>query len=207
MKHLILTTSLCSLLTLPAMAATPFKLPTSFYVSLGAGLTKTNDSDWDSDGLTGNFGVKDTGNISAAIGTNITKNIRTELEVSYRKADSTSFSIDGVGPVNLSGNVKTWAYLANAYYDFMPDKKFNPYVSVGLGAAHHTGTLIGGGISDSGSDTVLAYQAGLGANYALTDKVGLWAGYRYLGSDKPDFGDLSAKYNANEFRGGLKFNF
>jgi opacity protein-like surface antigen len=192
----------------PAMAAAPqFKMPSTAYVSLGAGLTSTNDSDFGIAGVSGSIGIDHSANFSGAIGTNVTPNIRTELEISYRDPNLSDIKVNGVGSASLNGDVKTWAYLVNGYYDFMPQSKFSPFLSLGIGAATHKGTISGGGITESGSSTVLAYQAGLGANYALTDKTALWAGYRYLGSEKPDFDGLKATYNANEFRAGVRFNF
>lgn len=205
MKKLLLTTALTTL-AIPAFA-NPVKMPSNYYVSLGAGLTATNDSDFDIAGVSGNIGIDNAANFSAAIGTSLTKNIRTEFEISYRDPDLNDIHINGGGSASLNGDIQTWAYLLNGYYDFNPINKFSPYLSLGIGAATHKGSISGGGITESSTDTVFAYQAGLGVNYALSPKTDLWIGYRYLGSTKPDFDGLKANYNANEFRGGIKFNF
>lgn len=201
MKKLLLTASLVAF-SAPAYAST---LPV--YLSLGAGLTSTNDSNWDAPGLSGSFSIDNAANFSAAVGTSFYKNTRTELEVSYRKADLGDVSIDGAGSGPVNGSLKTWAFLVNGYYDFPVKGKFIPYISAGLGVADHKGTISGSGITEDASDTVFAYQAGLGANYVLNDKASLWAGYRYLGSSDANFDSLKASYNANEFRAGVKFNF
>lgn len=206
MKKLLLTASLVAL-SVPAFAAMPA------YLSLGIGLTNTMDSDWDdgSFGDKGSIGIDNTANFSAAIGTSFFQNTRTELEVSYRKADLSDISLNGVGSASLNGELKTWSFLVNGYYDFPLKSKISPYLSVGIGAAHHSATIDAiGGLGTPGtnsSDTVFAYQIGLGANYALTNKASLWGGYRYLGSSAPNFGGLSAEYHANELRAGVRFNF
>lgn len=210
MNRLLLTTALVAgtLLSVPAEAST--RLP--LYLSLGAGVTSTRDSSWDDDvGDSGKIGIDNAANFSAAVGTSVTPNIRTEFEVSYRNADLSDISLDGVGSASADGSVKTWAFLVNGYYDFMAGQKFSPYLSAGVGAAHHKGELTAvGGLGTpgaDGSDTVFAYQVGAGASYAVTPRTSLWGGYRYLGSSDADFDGVNAEYHANEFRGGVRFNF
>lgn len=205
MKKLLLTASLVALAT-PSYAAMPA------YLSLGVGLTDTMDSDWDdSVGDQGTIGIDNSANFSAAIGASFLKNTRTELEVSYRKAGLSDISLDGVGSASLNGDLTTWGFLVNGYYDFPLKSKISPYLSAGIGVAHHKGTIDAvGGLGTPGTDstdTVFAYQVGLGASYAITEKASLWAGYRYLGSADPNFDDISAEYHANELRAGVRFNF
>lgn len=210
MKKVLLTTVALASLSAPALAAAP-KLPSSWYVSVGAGLTDTRDSDWSESGNNGTIGIKNTANFSGAVGAHLTQNIRTEFEVSYRKADFKNISLNGGGSASLNGNLETWGFLANGYYDFNAIQKFSPYLSVGLGAAHHKGSISAvGSIGTPGanaSDTVFAYQAGAGVSYPVTNKTSIFAGYRYFGSSEPNFDGLKAKYGANEFNAGVRFNF
>lgn len=204
MKKLLLTTALIGM-SFPAMAEVPL------YLSLGAGITHANDSDWDSAGLSGTIDIDNAANFSLAFGGGVARNVRTEVELAYRNANLSEISIDGGGSASLDGELKTWTLLVNGYYDFMEGQKFRPYLSAGLGAARHEGDISAvGGIGTpgaDGSDTVFAYQVGAGAGYALTDKTSLWGGYRYLGTSDPDFDGLSAEYHAHEFRAGVKFSF
>ena len=204
MKKLFLT---AALILLPLKSYAADTLPV--YISVGTGLTMTSDSNWSQSGVgSGSISVDNSENFSGAVGTSFLKNTRTELEVSYRSANLSSISLNGGGTAALSGSsVNTWTYLVNGYYDFLEGQAIRPYVSVGLGAATHKGTLNGGGVAVSATDTEFAYQAGLGATYSLTKNVGLWAGYRYLGSSDANFSGVKASYGANELNAGLRYSF
>lgn len=204
MKKLLLTASLVALTT-PAYAAVPY------YLSIGAGVTHTSDSDWDDGTDTGSIDLSNAVNFAAAIGANVSDNARAELEVSYRNADLDSITLDGVGSADLNGELKTTVVLLNGYYDFMQGQKFRPFISAGIGLARHSGTVDAvGGLGTPGvdaTDTVFAFQAGIGASYAVSDQTDIWGGIRYLGSSDPDFDGLEAEYDAGEARIGLRFNF
>jgi opacity protein-like surface antigen len=200
------------IISTPALAETNSDtIPPWWYLSIGAGVTHTSDADWSGFGLSGDIGIDRAANLSGAVGARVWESVRTELEVSYRKADLSDISLDGAGSADAEGDVKTWAALINAYYDFLPAQDFSPYVSLGLGAARHHGELDAiGGLGTpgtDGSDTVFAYQIGAGASYSLTEKTALWGGYRFLGTSDPDFDGVSAEYDAHELRLGLRFNF
>lgn len=209
MKRLILALGFIALTT-PAMAETS-AAPQGLYLSLGTGITMTEKSDYTMGALSGKIGLDNAANFSAAVGTHLGESVRTELEVSYRDADLHDISAIGVGSGSLSGSLKTTTVLLNGYYDFMADQQFNPYLSAGLGLAHHDGTanaVAGLGFpAESATSTDFAYQAGAGASFKLTDKIALWGGYRFLGSANPDFAGLKAEYHANELRAGVRFNF
>lgn len=219
------------LLALSALALMALSIPAhaetqgQWYVSGAAGWSIVPDSDFTWSELstigsptTGEFALDNGANFAAAVGAKVNQNLRTEVEVSYRKANIDSVSLDGVGdvetflaglgvPVDIGGNVKTWALLLNGYYDFMPESRFHPYLSAGIGLARHNAKLSIGGVSDSASDTKFAYQAGAGASYDLTSQTALFGGYRYLGSSDPNFDGVDAEYDAHEIRVGLRFSF
>lgn len=208
--------------------ATPAQAETlsNWYVSGAVGLTSTNDADFDWPDLaaipgsptTGDFELDNTVHFAGALGASLTDHIRTELELSYRKADIDQTNLDGIGdveaflagagvPTGISGEVKTWGLLANVYYDFMPEQKFSPYVSGGLGAARHSGELTIGNVTDDASDTVFAYQLGAGASYDIAENTALFGGYRYFGTSDADFDGLEADYDAHELRIGIRYGF
>ncbi len=183
----------------------------SSYVSGKIGFTKTSDSDWSDSGSTGDIGVSNAVNFAAAYGLNVTPEIRTEFEISYRKADLDDITVDGVGSADLSGDVKTWGFMINGYYDFMKENVVSPYVTAGIGALRHKGKIdaVGGlGVSAvKGDDTTFAYQLGFGAAYDLSEKVALDGGYRYLGGSDIKISTSSFEYDAHELRVGLRYNF
>lgn len=199
MKKLLLTSALVAI-SAPAMAKPPL------YLTIGAGVTHTSESDWDDGTDTGTFDIDNAANFAAAFG-GVYNNARVELEVSYRSPDVSEITIDGVGSADIDGELKTWAFLLNGYYDFLEGNKFRPFVSAGIGAAHHKGEVSGGGVTFDSSDTVLAYQLGAGATYSVNEQVGIFGGLRYLGSSDADFDGLESEYDATEARAGLRFNF
>lgn len=203
MKKLLLALTL----TILPVAAYADNLPV--YVSVGTGITMTEDSSWSESGVgSGSISINNAENFSGAVGTSFLKNTRTELEVSYRSADLSQISLNGSGSAALTGSsVNTWTYLVNGYYDFLEGEIIRPYVSLGIGAATHDGTLHSTTLTTSADSTQFAYQAGLGATYSLTKNVGIWAGYRYLGTSDANFDGVKASYGANEINAGLRYNF
>ena len=209
MKKLFLGAALVALVQTTATAQA--QSISNSYISAKVGITKTSDADWSDTGLTGDIGIDTGKNIAFAYGFNAMPSLRTELEVSYRKADLDDITVDGVGTADLTGDVKTWGFLLNGYYDFMADQSFSPYISAGVGALRHSGkisSVAGLGVTGvSGSDTVFAYQLGAGASYDIGHNLALDGGYRYLGSSDPDFSTTTAEYDAHEFRLGVRYGF
>lgn len=203
MRKLLLTTALV-LVSTPAMAEMPL------YLSLGAGVTHTGDSDW-SDGVdTGSFDIDSAANFAAALGV-VLGNARVEGEVSFRNPDISEITLDGTGSADAEGELSTWTFLINGYYDFLEGQKFRPFVTAGAGLARHSGEIDAvGGLGTPGADaddTVFAYQAGAGASYSVSENTSVWGGLRYLGSSDPDFDGLGAEYDAAEARIGVRFTF
>lgn len=179
----------------------------NWYISGAVGLTKTNDADFKDTGLTGDFEIDNTINFAVAVGRQIKEHVRGELELSHRKADLDTLNVNGVGSASIGGDVTTTAALINGYYDFMPDNKFSPYLSGGIGLARHDGEASGGGVTVSDDDTVFAYQVGAGASYDIDNRTALFGGYRYFGSSDPEFDTLEAEYDAHEVRVGVRYSF
>lgn len=89
----------------------------------------------------------------------------------------------------LSGakfRMKSYSGMVNGYYDFN-DAEIIPYVTVGLGAIHAKGKVIGSPsngavISKVKNKTAFAYQAGIGVGYEISPKVLVDLGYRFTGN-------------------------
>lgn len=122
------------------------------------------------------FVSEDTGLVGAvALGTHVASvdGLRVELEASFRNHDS------HIGPIVLTHD--TTAFMANVVYDAkgLAIGSVVPYFLLGGGAAWTDLTIGGLGlltIENSG----MAYQAGFGFNYQVSEDVGLGLGYRYL---------------------------
>lgn len=211
MKKLLLATALAAAVIAPAQAAQTWK-PQGFYLSLGSGITIPSDSKWSDTGDTGKIGLNNSANFSGAIGMRICPAVRTELEISYRKSDLNNITLDGVaGSFSMDGSNKTTTLLVNGYYDFMADQNFSPYISAGIGAAHHKANISAlAGIGTPGAnstDTVFAYQAGAGASFKLSPMASIWGGYRFLGTSDANFDGTKISYHANEINAGVRFSF
>lgn len=194
----------------PAHAESGF-LGMKLYGSLSGGMTMTQDSDWSGGGLNGKISLDHGAHFAGAVGVRVNPHFRTELELSYRRADLSDITVSGVGSATLSGHLDTWGLLVNGYYDFMPDQKFNPWLSAGLGMAHHNGSVSNvGGIgvpSTSADDDVFAWQIGGGVDYNIAKSTALFAGYRYFATADADFEGLEAEYGAHEIRFGIRQSF
>jgi len=83
------------------------------------------------------------------------------------------------------GDVRSNAFMWNLYYNFAPEKKFNPFVGLGVGVARITLNGVGGGgpsvpaFIAGQKDTNFAAQGIAGFRQQLSDAVYLVLSYRY----------------------------
>lgn len=99
-------------------------------------------------------------------------------------------------------NVFTWAINAMVRY---PGKQFQPYAGVGLGLFFAEAKFQG----QSDKDVAPGLNALAGLRYFATDRIALFAEYKYnrAAFDLPDAIGLKADYSANHFLGGVSFHF
>lgn len=108
----------------------------------------------------------------------------------------------GTGPLNgstvsLDGNAQNIAVMVNGFYDLPNTTRFKPYVGGGLGFTSFTlDSLTTTGLAHNAllidsSQRVFAYQAMIGVNYALTDRLDIGGGYRYFASVDPSLSDTA----------------
>jgi opacity protein-like surface antigen len=139
---------------------------------------------------------------------------RIELEYSHRinRLDKAKFA-DGVAPAG--GNVTADSLLFNFYGVFhADDRSWSPYVGAGLGAVRIEAsdlTVTGGPLSN-GSATALAFQFGMGIDYALTERLALDLGYRFFSSTRPKFSEINGPDFKMDYLNqsvvlGLRFGF
>ena len=159
----------------------------------------------------GSIDFKNGTSFAGALGLRLTPNVRIEGEVSYSRSDLTSMLLASSGAsAPIGKNLKTWLYMANAYYDFdVSWRNLTPFVSAGLGMAMHDGAIAGapGGLNDA-SDTSyeLAYSVGTGLKYQMKPGMALTGGYRYVGTTSVGLGNYDIDYSAHEFRAGLQYD-
>nr|VFJ98131.1 MAG: Outer membrane protein beta-barrel domain-containing protein [Candidatus Kentron sp. LFY] len=201
---------LISVLSISAFAeGNNLVLKKSFYLSGAIGPTFTRDSDTD---VATNNGARESGeiemdnamNFSLSAGRWFTPRLRGDVEFSYRKADMDRLKGQGgiIVPVEDS-DVKTIAALVNLKYDILTGNT-RPYISAGLGLANHD-------VKRGKSDTVFAYQAGVGVISDIDKNISAFLGYRYLGTSDIEFSvngeKYDAEYGAHELHAGLHYNF
>lgn len=107
----------------------------------------------------------------------------------------------------FTGDIRSWAIMANAWYDFNPGGTWHPYVGGGVGYADvefEAGPV-------SASDSGLAYQFAAGLGFDINPTTRINAEYRYF--SVPDIEltymgeDLGLEYDLSEFIVGFKFSF
>jgi opacity protein-like surface antigen len=155
---------------------------------------------------------------SGAIGTKLYDVFRVEFEIGYIKNDfdvdfglnldtsdrpslisddsDLSFNYDNYTLNNnidsyshVDGEIETWTYLCNFYYDLKISKKMYPFIGVGLGVADARAKLDYVYDSTTVEKTAFAYQVMAGISYSLGEKTNLDVQYRYLKINEDDFLD------------------
>lgn len=223
MKKLLLAVALAGAMSSSAMAAP--------YAEIDLGGSLPMDQDFkNSLSPDAQISYKDAFALTAAAGYNFNNGFRAELEYGYQNPDFDKVTghISGV-PVEFTGSgagADVHTFMTNGYYDIGTKTAFTPFVGAGLGFAYikaNAGTPPAGATAYMTSDdsaTVFAYQATLGASYALTDHVSLTGSYRYLGTSEGSFkttltvagvgstsGDVKTSYSSNVLRAGLRYTF
>jgi len=162
------------------------------YISLFGGLSRMNDLIARDREESGTY-FDDSGYVlGGAIGQIQGRNLRMELEVSYRSFDINGLTLNGAGGltegVDLTGSFATLSGMANAYWEFVdfPSGQFKPYVGAGVGflTAYPDFALRNGStVMTNDHESSLAYQWMVGVNYRVERQTDLFVEYRYLRAD------------------------
>ena len=131
--------------------------------------------------------------MGAAIGYRVHRQLRLEAEYSYRfnKAESWFTQIDNNGvptsftQVGATGRLYSHAGMFNAIFDLSKRRIrcANAYFGVGMGVLTIDADITAAGINYTSDDSRFAYQLIGGVNYTLTQRIELFADYRYLAAD------------------------
>ena len=179
------------------------------YFSVNGGVVWVEDSDVSDDDPILSFEELsyETGYVvSAALGQAYNNGLRAELELAYRTndLDEVKFSFFGIpASTSVDGELSSWGFLANAYYDFPTQSAIRPFIGAGVGSVNVEIELEG----ESEDDWVLAYQLMAGFGFALSRDVNLDLQYRFFASADPDFDGIEVEYMTHNVMAGLRFNF
>jgi len=223
-RKMTLRTTLLTSAALVAIAAVPAHAKGPFYFNVaGGGNWVSDDGFFKATATTGSADTllfqpdADVGFVlSAAVGANLTQvmqGLRVEIEGSYRQNN-----VGGVWASNITTptstsngrldyDEKTWAVLANVWYDF-DIGGLRPYVGGGLGWAHTEldGTYQGSFQTNPNFNFEgdgFAWQLGAGIKYAIGPNVDIGVAYRYFSA--PDV-DIHSAIAGNDATGSVDVN-
>ncbi len=125
-------------------------------------------------------------------------NFRAEIELKMQEdAEKDSLMLGSL----MRSKVKNKSAFLNGYYDFRSASKFTPYVGVGIGlsrleasAGISDGEGIGAMIKEK--ETKFSWQIGAGVSYAVSQKMAVDLGYRYV-----DYGEIKGSFPFSETDG------
>lgn len=139
--------------------------------------------------------------------------VRLEAEFSYRKNDFDQVKFQGV-KIPADGEVNSQSVMANAHYVVENPSIVKPFFLLGIGAARvdiDEASIAGVNFIDE-DEFNLAYQAGAGLAFELTESLELDLGYRFFRVANTDFEDavdneFSFAYKTHNVYLGLLFAF
>ncbi len=151
------------------------------YIGLGVGYGALNDSTIKANGVEQPKSTYDDGMaFEALVGVKLDKGVET-LPLRVEGAFSYQSNDDDMGD-----EVRVMTLMGNAYLDFFPRCKINPYIMGGVGAANIEGTV---GASEKHDENSFVGQVGAGIGYYLTEHVVLDLKYKYLMTNQYKYRD------------------
>lgn len=154
------------------------------------------------------------------------KNLRSELEVTYRSNDLNGMTLNdlagGTQFLEGAGTIESISGMVNVIWDFtdFPTLCFKPYLGAGFGgiSADANFEIDGERTLGDGNDTSLAYQWIAGINYQTRGLSDLYVEYRYFAADSLHFnttlpagsiidGDGELEYRTSSVLFGLRMKF
>jgi outer membrane protein OmpA-like peptidoglycan-associated protein len=152
--------------------------------------------------------------------------LRPEIELSYRSNDVHNQREHYRGPLggeseadaaNRGDSTLAYSAMANLWLDFFKSSSdIHPYIGGGVGGMKvklKDPTYAGNEI-DNDDDTLLAYQAGAGVAYAISDQMDISLDYRWIRSEKGKFdllpdtsGTVKERYEAQSAMLTLRWYF
>ena len=187
------------------------------YFSLFGGLTVASDFAFIHGSYIYDTSFKNGFTVGGAYGEYLTPSLRGELEVSYQRYSSDTYTYeDGDDPDQAGGHVSQVNVLFNLWKDIDVGAVFMPYIGAGLGVGVGKMRIEWNGDGSDpesvGTNAGIATQLGAGVRMPVTDRVMIDVGYRFrslfgiAGVDVPGSEDytLSHYYN-HTFQAGITY--
>ena len=174
--------SIAVLLGLASLSSSAFAQESSensstFYLSVAGGYAHAPSADVDA-GVNVELFFNDGWAGSAAVGTHLTDHIRAELEFALRQVKLDDETIQGLGKINLDGDVDAYSGIVKLAYDF-GDGPFRPYVAGGMGLVNYS-VDIDQPINGRDDDTVLAFAVEGGLSFRLSERIDVFAAAQFM---------------------------
>lgn len=197
MKKSIVALLLAGMCSAPAVASAAMNP----YVSANVGIGIMGDSDVSVLGISVDNAISYKTGVpfGVAVGAKF-DSFRAEAALGFQSND-----IDEVLNVPISDTkVDMLTYMANCYYDIaIENSPFTPYVMGGIGGAHVTFK----DTTDDLSQSVFAWQLGLGVSVNVAEQFDVDLGFRYL--NPSDFSDSGADISlqSSNILAGVRYSF
>ncbi len=179
----------------PAPAPVPVAAPASLWygnVNAGGGWANIDTSGTVATGDDDDAGF---GFLGLAVGRSIGNNLRLEAEFTGRSTSEFSTA------PNYDSEAQTYSGMLNLLYDMPINSQWSAFVGAGLGAAFVDLDASDGVNEGSGTEANFAWQAMVGAAYALDKANSLNFGYRYF-----DAGSAEVLVGGNNFEGDMTYH-
>lgn len=160
-----------------------------FYLALHGGSTNLSDLITNSEGNQAIFRETTGSLFGLALGRIQGRNLRTELEVSYRQVDINGLDLVGPAPqqfLPVAGDLGVISGMLNGYWAFNGIGRFRPYVGGGLGFAFARPDIAdptGLEVATEDDQSSFAYQWMAGAAYEASSSLEAFVEYRYFVAD------------------------
>lgn len=135
---------------------------------------------------------------------------RLEVEAAYRANDLDELREPSGVSTPIEGQITAMSVMGNGYLDFHEDdSSVSPYLGVGAGMARLeiSDFGIGGPGDGEAKDTVFAYQGMAGLASHLSERITLFAGYRYFATVNADLDGVEISYGTHNVEVGLRLAF
>lgn len=210
MNKIFLFFTLISFFSVAANTASAQTSRVYFAGYLGLNSSTSHEFSESSRPASGDISLKNAPVLAGALGLRFTPALRFEAEISRRKTEMDRMDINGGGSYKLGGDLTSWLYMINGYYDIdLGWRKLMPFATAGIGFAVHDAEIIdGANVAANGLDTSwgLALQLGSGLKYRVKDNMAFTGSYRFIGTTDMEVDSYDIGYSSHEIRLGIEYD-